>query len=78
MTRRTVGALVAQLARQGPPSLAAFAPRPRFGVALADFTRARAPQKFGKVFCRLDREWLDCVVLKTHIEAVEPTVVPLR
>jgi hypothetical protein len=30
------------------------------------------------VFCRLDREWLDCVVLKTHIEAVEPTVVPLR
>jgi hypothetical protein len=28
--------------------------------------RRGAPQQFDKVFCRLDREWFDCIVLKTH------------
>jgi hypothetical protein len=43
--------------------LAALAP---VYPALAPFRWPRAPHYFGKMLRRLDREWLDCIVFKTH------------
>jgi hypothetical protein len=51
---------VAELARQCPSRLAAFAPLGRESVdaALARLTRRGASQQFYEVLCRLDREGL--------------------
>jgi len=69
--------LVPELSRQGPPRLGALTPLglATLGVALAPFARPRAAQQFRKVLCRLDREWLDCIVLKTHLHTAEQVSV---
>jgi hypothetical protein len=57
--------LIPQLSRQGAPGFASLA---GLESSLAGFGRVRTPQQFHKVLCRLDRERLDCIVLKTHLE----------
>jgi len=62
--------LVTELPRQrasGRTSVAPLAITP-VEVAFTRLARADPPQQFHKVCCRLDREWLDCIVLKTHFE----------
>ena len=61
-------ALVAELARQCSPQLATVATLAVAAVeiALTRFSRRGASQKFHEMGCRLDRERLDCIVLKTH------------
>ncbi len=67
------GRLVPQLARQCPARFAAFAPLASVAVAFPRFTRC-APHQLRKVFCRLDREWLDCIVFETHFEQLSKPV----
>jgi len=72
--------LIPEIARQWPPGLGALS---AFALATVEeafpqIARARALQQFHEVGCRLDREWLDCIVLKTHLEQLSSPVFHRR
>jgi hypothetical protein len=66
------------LARQGTPGVGPLAPlvaRSIEGTLVVD-ARPRVSQQFSEMLCRLDRERLDCVVVKTHFERALQGRVP--
>jgi len=64
-----------ELARQWAPSLGTLAP---FAGGSVLFGGVRASYQLSKVLCRLDREGLDCIVVKTHLGRADQTQVPCR
>jgi len=67
--------LVPELAWQRPSWLASLV---WLDESSTLFTRGGAPHQFRKMLRRLDRERLDCIVLKTHTRASQQAAVPLE